>query len=240
MSDATPPPSDPTFAPQPAFPPVSPPASPGGAAVPPGQPTFPPAAAPGQGYPAPSVPSQPGYPQYGQPEAPPASFGQPAYGQPQPGQPAYGPPQPGQPGQPGYPQPGYPAYQGLGTPAPKKRSTLKIVLLVVGLAGVLLVGLGVFGVSAIVSAAADPAKGAKVGDCLSATGTVADSGISDTSADIVDCSSVTAEYTVVARIEGESSPTSTACDKFFPGDERFFVYGSTAGDGYVLCLRPKG
>jgi hypothetical protein len=151
-------------------------------------------------------------------------------------------------GGPGYqrpvapPPPGYPAYPqpGVSPEAPKKHGVLKIALLAVGLAGVLLVGLGIFGVSAIVEAAADPAKGAQVGDCLTAAGTVADAGTTETSADIVDCGSARAEFSVVARIEGQSSPSSTACDKFFDVDESYYVYGSTAGNGYVLCLRPKG
>ncbi|MDY7087239.1 MAG: hypothetical protein SYR96_19245 [Actinomycetota bacterium] len=66
------------------------------------------------------------------------------------------------------------------------------------------------------------------------------SGTTETSAEVAECSSARAEYTVVARIEGESSPDSTACDRFFPADEPFSVYGSTAGDGYVLCLPPNG
>ncbi|MBM2623496.1 hypothetical protein JIG36_49185 [Actinoplanes sp. LDG1-06] len=264
-----PPPPDPTSAPAPAFPPAfSSPAFPAAVSPAPGQPAYgQPSYAPSPFGPQQQQPEQPGQPAYGQPSYAPSPFGPPQPQPQQPGQagqpgfppPGQGYPQPGYPPAPGHPQPGVPAgypqsgmpggypqpgmaagYPQPGAPAPKRRSVLKIVLMAVALGGILLVGLGIFGVSAIVSAAADPAKGAQVGDCLAASSSVADVGTTETSAEVVECGSVRAEYTVVARVEGESSPNSTACEKFFPGDEKYYVYGSTADGGYVLCLRPKG
>ncbi|MBU2668810.1 hypothetical protein KOI35_35395 [Actinoplanes bogorensis] len=248
MSDI--PPADPTFAPyngpppnpwQPPQPPVQPQSGPN-AAVPQAQFTsqaqF--TAPPTQPHFGPPPPAQPHFgppptqPQFGPPPA------QPQFAQPQFGAPSYPPPGFPPAGQPGYPPAGYPAYPQPGAPAPKPRSVLKVVLMAVALGAILLVGLGTFGVSALIAAAADPAKNARAGDCLTASGTVADTGTSETSAERIDCTSPRAEFTVVARVEGESSPDSTACEKFFPDDEKYFVYGSTAGGGYVLCLRPKG
>ncbi len=235
MSDPVPPPSgttppDPTFAPSPpVFAPY-----PGPPAPPAARPPYGASESAALQFGAPHTPAAappPGYPQFAQPQ------GQPGY-QPQ------GPPGFPSPGQSGYPPVGYPGFSpppGFGPPpAPaKKRGTLKIVLFVVGIVVILLVGLGIFGVNLVLSATADPARQAEVGDCLSATGTVADVGTTETSADVVACTSAEAEFTVVARIEGESSPDSKSCDKFFAEDEEFYVYGSTANGGYVLCLRPQ-
>jgi hypothetical protein len=47
-------------------------------------------------------------------------------------------------------------------------------------------------------------------------------------------------FTVVGRVNDETDTGSTACDRFFADGERYLVFSSTAGGGYLLCLRPKG
>jgi hypothetical protein len=57
---------------------------------------------------------------------------------------------------------------------------------------------------------------------------------------VVDCASAEAVFTVVGRVNDETDTGSTACDRFFADGERYLVFSSTAGGGYLLCLRPKG
>ncbi|WP_250001127.1 hypothetical protein [Actinoplanes sp. M2I2] len=85
----------------------------------------------------------------------------------------------------------------------------------------------------------DNAQDAKAGDCIASDKDVKNEGTTETGANVVDCGSAEAKFTVVARVDGESSPQSKACDKFFTAEEVFYVFASGAGDGYVLCLRPK-
>ncbi len=85
----------------------------------------------------------------------------------------------------------------------------------------------------------DSTGDAKAGDCISSDKAVSDEGTTETGADVVECSSGDAAFTVVARVDGESSPQSKSCDKFFQPSEEFFVFASNSGDGYVLCLRPR-
>ena len=195
--------------------PVAPPPSAGDGFPPPANQGFGSAPAPGQPYGAPPAPGQP----YGAP---------PAGGQPVPGQPA-----PGQP----Y---GDPAQQGFGDPAafppePKKKSAVGRVLLRIAGAVVVFVIILVardafFG---------DKAKDAVVGDCVASSEDVKVDEETEANAKVVDCGSADAAFTVVGRVDGESNTSSKSCEKFFKENEEYFVYGSTAGKGYLLCLRPK-
>jgi hypothetical protein len=229
---------------------VSNPVPPPGGAYPPagGQPGYP---APGQGQPGYGQPAY-GQPSYGQPGQ---DHGQqqPAYGQPQ--QPGYGQQQPGQDqGQPGYGQPGYgqqPAGQYPPAPGqeqpqqfgafpgeePKKKGggAKKIILRIVLAIVVVIIGTvlksTVFG--------GNDAKEAKAGDCIASDKDVSQDETTRTGAKVVDCAKSEAKFTVVARVNGESSVQSKSCDKYFKEGEEFYVYGSTASGGYLLCLRPK-
>ncbi|MEU8815067.1 hypothetical protein [Actinoplanes sp. NPDC048796] len=250
---------------QPGYPPAAAQGQPG---YPPaaaqGQPSYPPAGAQRQpGYPP--AGGQHGYAPAGQPAYAPDGT-QPGYqpaGYPPPGgQPGYPPPggQPGYPppgGQPGYPpaggQPGFPPPNAGGYPPPnageapppltpvpveKKRGAGKLILRI----GLALVAVVVFGIikGGIVSAlfGGDDAKEAKAGDCVSADTDIPEDKTERTRADVVDCASSDAAYSVVARVDGESDPKSTSCDKFFKEGERFLVLGSREDGGYLLCLRP--
>ena len=82
----------------------------------------------------------------------------------------------------------------------------------------------------------DEAKGAAVGDCLATSVTVRVDEDADADAKVVGCDSAYAAYTVVGRLDGQSDPRSTACETYFQANEEYFVYTSTAGDGYLLCL----
>jgi hypothetical protein len=245
---------------QPGYPPAGQPGYPGqpgysgqpGSGQPgyPGQPGY---NQPGQGQSAPGQPgfdptSAPGYPPAGQGGYPPA--GQPGYapggqGGYQPGQVPGGqggyPPPLGQPGQPGFPPPGGeapPAFGGF--PEEKKKGGAGKVVLRIGAAivvALVIAGLK-FGIASAIFGG-DDAKDAKAGDCIASGKQVKDEGTTKTDADVVDCTSSDAKFTVVARVDGESSPDSKSCDKFFKEGEEFYVFGSTSGDGYLLCLRPK-
>ncbi|MFF5085151.1 hypothetical protein ACFY36_49615 [Actinoplanes sp. NPDC000266] len=199
------------------------------------QPGFPPAGAqPGS--------AQPGYPPAGaQPGYPPAGA-QPG-GAPQPGFPPPG----AQPG--GFPPPnagGFPPPNSgeappnyVAFPAEKKSGGAgKVILRIVGaiVVGLVIVGLKVGVLSALFGG--DDAKEAKAGDCISADTDIPEDKTERTQANVVDCADSDAAYTVVARVEGESDPKSTSCDKFFKEGERFLVLGSTSDGGYLLCLRP--
>lgn len=82
----------------------------------------------------------------------------------------------------------------------------------------------------------DEAKDAAVGDCLAASVTVRVDEDADADAKVVGCRSAYAAYTVVGRFDGRSDLRSTACETYFEANEEYFVYSSTAGDGYLLCL----
>ncbi|WP_127499648.1 LppU/SCO3897 family protein [Actinoplanes solisilvae] len=85
----------------------------------------------------------------------------------------------------------------------------------------------------------DNAGDAKAGDCISAKSKVKDEGTTKTGARVVDCGSGDAQFTVVARVDGETSLQSPACEKFFQPEEKFYVMASQDGQGYLLCMRPK-
>ncbi|MGK5680932.1 LppU/SCO3897 family protein [Actinoplanes sp. URMC 104] len=112
----------------------------------------------------------------------------------------------------------------------RSRLVLPIVVAVV-------VALAVWAVTALVLGG-DAARDAKAGDCIASDEQVADEGTTETGANVVDCSSDDARFSVVARVDGESSTQSKACDKFFQQNEEFYVFANSAGKGYVLCLKP--
>jgi hypothetical protein len=205
--------------------PVAPPPSAGDGFPPPANQGFGNAPAQGQPYGAPPAPGQP----YGAPPAPGQPYGAPPAG----GQPGPGQPVPGQP----Y---GDPAQQGFGGPAafpaePKKKSAFgRIALRIVG-------AIVVFVIIAVAREAffGDKAKDAAVGDCVASSEDVKVDEETEADAKVVDCSSADAAFTVVGRVDGESNTSSKSCEKFFKENEEYFVYGSTAGKGYLLCLRPK-
>lgn len=124
----------------------------------------------------------------------------------------------------------------VGFPAEKRRGNpLGKVILRIVLA--LIIGLLVFGVKSFLFG--DKAKSAAVGDCIASDKAVAAQGQTKTGAEVVDCGSDKAAFTVVGRVAGETDTTSKSCDRFFAENEQFFVYSSTADGGYLLCLRPK-
>ncbi|MEV6598057.1 hypothetical protein AB0M36_14420 [Actinoplanes sp. NPDC051346] len=89
-------------------------------------------------------------------------------------------------------------------------------------------------------ATGDDAQDAAVGDCL-ATSTQVSSGEDERpDATVVGCGEAAAGFTVVGRVDGESDSKSRSCERFFEADEEYFLYASTAGDGYLLCLRRAG
>jgi hypothetical protein len=190
----------------------------------------------GDGFPPPANQGFGSAPAQGQPYGVPPAQGQP-YGAPPAGQP--GQPYPGQPGQPGQPY-GDPAQQGFGGPAafppePKKKSAVgRILLRVLG-------AVVVFVIIFVVRDAffGDKAKDAAVGDCVASSEDVKVDEETEADAKVVDCGSADAAFTVVGRVDGESNTSSKSCEKFFKENEEYFVYGSTAGKGYLLCLRPK-
>lgn len=227
---------------------MSNPVPPGGA-IPPvpdqGQPGYPPPPgqpAPGQSFGGQPAPGQafPGQAFPGQP-APGQSFGgQSAPGQPFPGQPAPGQPLPGQPA-PGFPPPP-PGQEGFGQfPAEQKKSGKARLLSILGAIVVVLVVIGLkFGLASMFNK--DKAQEAKVGDCVAAQGDVPKEEGKTTEADatVVDCGSSKAKYTVVGRVEGETDTASKSCDKYFTDEKAdYFVYSSTSGNGYLLCLQAK-
>jgi len=178
---------------------------------------------------APPPPAGDGFP-------PPANQGfgsNPAPGQPYGAPPADGRPGPGQPG-------GDQAQEGFGGPAgfpaePKKKSAVgRIVLRILG-------AIAAFVIVVVVKDAffGDKAKDAAVGDCVASSADVKADEETEANAKVVDCSSADAAFTVVGRVEGESDTKSKSCEKFFKENEEYYVYGSTAGGGYLLCLRPK-
>ena len=135
---------------------------------------------------------------------------------------------------PGQEQPGFPAAAVL--PAEKKRGISRLLL---GIAAVVLVAIVVIVLRSTLFGASDEAADAKAGDCIVSDEQVENEGTTQTGADFVDCGSSEAKFTVVARVDGESSPQSKSCNKFFKEKEVFFIYGSATDDGYLLCLRPK-
>lgn len=239
---------------------MSNPVPPPGGAIPPepdqGQTAYPPA--PGQPLPSQPVSGQslPGQPVSGQPLSGQPFSGEPVSGQPFPGPPAPGQAMPGQPA-PGFPPPGqaFPGQPAPGFPPPppgqggfapfpteqKKKSGKARLVRILGavVAVAVLIGLR-FGLPGLLDD--DKAQEAKVGDCVAAQGDVPKDDGKTTEADaaIVDCKSAKAKFTVVGRVEGETDTASKSCDKYFTDDKAdYFVYSSTSGNGYLLCLQAK-
>jgi hypothetical protein len=113
-------------------------------------------------------------------------------------------------------------------PHPAGRLALRI-----GLA--LIVGLGVFAIQSFLFG--DKTRNAAVGDCVATDEAAPEP--RRTEAEIVDCASGDARFTVAGRVDGEAAADSPACDRFFRPGEEFFVYASEASGGYLLCLKPK-
>jgi len=177
---------------------------------------------PGGAYPPPPAQGQPGFP--------------PAPGQPGPQGQAF-PPAPGQPGQPG----AEPAqFSQFPTEAPKKSGKARL-LSILGVIVVVIIGAAIkFGIGSALNQ--DKAKEAKVGDCVAAQGKVPteEGKTSEAEAKVVDCTSKDAAYTVVGRVNGETDTNSKSCDQYFTDEKAdYFVYSSTTGDGYLLCLQAK-
>jgi hypothetical protein len=100
----------------------------------------------------------------------------------------------------------------------------------------LTVGVSVFAVKAFLFG--DRARSAGAGDCISGPAEeVTDETV--TRAKKVDCGSADAQFVVAGRVDGVTDIDSPECDKFFSAGEKFTVYSSTSGDGYLLCLRPR-
>ncbi|MFI6075840.1 hypothetical protein ACIA5C_30240 [Actinoplanes sp. NPDC051343] len=177
---------------------------------------------PGGAYPPPPAQGQPGF--------------SPAPGQPAPQGQAY-PPAPGQPGQPG----AEPAQFGQFPTEKPKKSMKGRLLSILGVVVLVIVGIAV---KAGIGSALHPdkAKEAKVGDCVAAQGKVPteEGKTSEADAKVVDCTSTDAAYSVVGRVNGESNTNSKSCDQYFTDEKAdYFVYSSTSGSGYLLCLKAK-
>jgi hypothetical protein len=168
-----------------------------------------------------SNPVQPPPPSYGGGYPPPANQG---FG---------GPAQPQQ-GQPGFP-PGDQQGFGAAPAQPKKKGGIGKKLLPILL--VVLLAIGAFVVKTVFLG--DKAKDAVVGDCIATPKDVAVGEEAETAAEVVKCDSAKADYTVVGRVNGETSTDSKSCDQFFKEGEDYVVLASQAGGGYLLCLRPK-
>jgi hypothetical protein len=98
----------------------------------------------------------------------------------------------------------------------------------------LVIGLGIFGVKSWFNR--DQTADAKVGDCINA-GTVTEKE-EKAKAKMADCGSPEAGYSVVGRVENDTSLESKACDKYFTEAKvEYAVYASDAGNGYLLCLK---
>ncbi|MEV0896234.1 porin [Actinoplanes sp. NPDC049802] len=89
---------------------------------------------------------------------------------------------------------------------------------------------------AVVRLAGESTAEAEAGDCVS-IGKELDSEVSETTADLVDCSSSEAAYTVVGRVDGTTDVLGSACDQYFKeGDDAVVLAGGDGGDGYLLCV----
>ncbi|MFC7531454.1 hypothetical protein [Actinoplanes sp. GCM10030250] len=214
---------------------------------------------PQQGYPQQGQPQQgypQGQPQQGQPQGYPQQGQQQGY--PQPGYPQQGDAQQGyqqaggfpppNAGGPGFPPPnagapGFPPpntggdFQAPVQPeAPKKKSWVKKALSIV-ITIVVVVLVKTFLGSLLSS---DPTKDAKAGDCIAVKSEMKDTA-SEVDAEVTECSSADAKYTVLGRVDGEKNVNSTACDAVFNAKlkegEEGFVIASVDGKGYLLCLK---
>jgi hypothetical protein len=132
-----------------------------------------------------------------------------------------------------------PAGQFGEQPVRPRKSARNLILSVVGIVVVVIIG------AAIMLAAGggrdkDEAKDAKVGDCVAALGKVSqkEGQNTQTAAKVVKCGAQDASYKVIGRVNGQSDTNSKSCDQYFT-DARadYFIYASSSGDGYLLCLQ---
>jgi hypothetical protein len=134
-----------------------------------------------------------------------------------------------------------PAQCGQFTTEKPKKSGKARLLSILGIVVIIVIGIAVkAGLSSVLSP--DKAKSAKVGDCVAAQGKVPTQEGKTTEADakVVDCTSSEAAYTVVGRVDGETDTNSKSCDQYFTDEKAdYFVYSSTSGSGYLLCLQAK-
>lgn len=133
------------------------------------------------------------------------------------------------------PQVGPPPQDRVDAPVSRRRRAAGKIVLRIGLSLVALV------VALVVKDTlfGDKARDAAAGDCIASSKEFSGTQATDAEATVVDCGSGDAACTVVGRVDGETDTDSTSCDTFFQKDEEFYVYSSTAGRGYLLCLRPK-
>lgn len=137
----------------------------------------------------------------------------------------------------GQPQQGFGDAPAAFPAEPKKKSAVgRIVLRIVLALVVAIIGLVVkeafFG---------DKAKDAAVGDCIKSSKDVKADQDTDVQAEVVDCASADAAFTVVGRINGETGTDSKSCDKYFTkeGVNYAILSSKDTSGGYLLCLAPK-
>ncbi|BEL09838.1 hypothetical protein Q0Z83_080290 [Actinoplanes sichuanensis] len=190
---------------------------------------FPPPNAGSQGYPPPNAGGQFPPPNAGAPGFPPPA-GAPGFPPPA-GAPGFPPPNAGAPG---FPPPPFPGTEG------KKKSKLGRKIL--GIVGAIIVAvIFIFikvGIRDVLTE--DPTKDAKAGSCLGVSQEVKET-TTQVDAEIVDCSSADAKYTVLGRVEGIKDENSPACDDIINNGlkegEAGAVIASQEGAGYLLCLK---
>ncbi|AZM61247.1 MULTISPECIES: hypothetical protein [unclassified Streptomyces] len=149
-----------------------------------------------------------------------------AQGQQQPyGQPQGQAPYPPQAGQPGFPQPGAPVPPQQGRKLSFK--TIKNIVIVLIVAGVAIGGY---------LASRDDANTAAVGDCMHR----GNSDNNNPDLEVVDCSDSKAQYTVLAKIEGNFSGITAQSKCEAEAKDFEYVYTETNGsDSFLLCLKDK-
>nr|BFE76473.1 hypothetical protein GCM10020092_097740 [Actinoplanes digitatis] len=164
-------------------------------------------------------------------------------GAPVPSQPFGAPPVDGQPvGDPAQQGFGSAPQQGFGTPAtfpiePEKKKRGNAANLALRIVGIIVVSVIIFVGKGYFFG--DKAKDAAVGDCVASSQNVKVDEETEAQAEVVDCASKEAAFTVVGRVNGETDTDSKSCEKYFKENEEYYVYSSTADGGYLLCLRPK-
>lgn len=84
----------------------------------------------------------------------------------------------------------------------------------------------------------DKAEEAKIGDCVTLHGKVPTEAANkiDAEAEVVDCSSSEAAYTVVGRVNNETGTDTKSCDKYFTDEAADYAIYS-GSNHYVLCLK---
>lgn len=158
----------------------------------------------------------------------PFAQGQQPYGQPE-GQAPY-PPQGGNPFAQG--QPGAPAapYAPVPPEQPRRKlsfKTIKNIVIVVAVAGIAIGGY---------ISSKDDANTAAVGDCMHRGST------NDNNPDleVVDCTSSEAQYTVLAKIEGDYSGSLAETKCAAEAKDFEYIYTETGdGSNFLLCLKDK-